>query len=254
MQKNVTRPRTNVGTLYGINAIKEALGARLLDYVLVAEGQHNPRVQEIIDTCRRLGIPLRFAPPAALERAAGTAQHQNVVAFCPAKSYEEVESLLHPEGDSLLVVLDGVQDPRNLGAVVRAAVGAGAYGLIIPERRSAGLSPVVAKAAAGALEHLKVARVKNLVRTLVDLKKANIWICGFESKAAKSYLEIDYTQPCALVFGGEGEGLHRLVREACDYLAHIPLRGPVESLNVSIAAAVVLYEAVRQRTPVQGQA
>lgn len=239
--------------LYGINAVRETIGNRPVDYVLVAEGQYGGRVQEIIDACRAAGVNVRFAPRQALERAAGTAQHQNVVAFCPVKAYDDLESLL-PSPDAaltsapLIVVLDSVEDPANLGAIVRTAVAAGASGIVIPERRAAGLSPAVARAAAGAIEHLKVARVPNLVRSLVDLKERNIWVYGFEPAATKSYLDLDYSVACALVLGGEGHGMHRLVREACDDLAHIPLAGHVQSLNVSVAAGIVLYEAVRQRS------
>ncbi len=233
--------------LYGINAVREAIVVRPIEYVLVAEGHHGPRVQEIINACRAKGVSLRFAPAMALERAAGTAQHQNVVALCSAKGYDDLEAIVTAAARPLLVVLDGVEDPANLGAVVRTAAASGAHGVVIPERRAAGLSPAVARAAAGALEHMKVARVTNLVRTLVDLKQRQVWVYGFEASAPKSYLDLDYTVACALVLGGEGRGLHRLVREACDEMGHIPLYGPVQSLNVSVASAVVLYEAARQR-------
>jgi 23S rRNA (guanosine2251-2'-O)-methyltransferase len=233
--------------VFGIHAVSEAVRSRPVDYVMVSEGQRNPRVQEIIDACRAAGVSLRFAPRPALERAAGTGQHQNVVAVCAPKAYEDLESLVASSAQPLLVVLDGVEDPANLGAIVRTSVAAGATGILIPERRAAGLSPAVARAAAGALEHAKIARVTNLVRSLVRLKEQKVWVYGFEAQARKSYLELDYEPACALVLGGEGRGLHRLVREACDERAHIPLRGPVPSLNVSVATAVVLYEAVRQR-------
>jgi 23S rRNA (guanosine2251-2'-O)-methyltransferase len=233
--------------VYGINAVKESLGTRPVDYVLVAEGRRSGRVEEIVAACRTAGVPVRFAPRVALERAAGTAHHQDVVAVCAPKAYDDLETLVGSSRQPLLVVLDGVEDPGNLGAIVRTAVGAGAAGIVIPERRAAGLSAAVARAAAGALEHARIARVTNLVRTLVELKKRNVWVYGFEAPAPKSYLQLDYTGACALVLGGEGRGLHRLVREACDELAHIPLAGPVPSLNVSVAAGVVLYEAVRQR-------
>lgn len=239
--------------IYGINAVREALGARSVDYVLVAQSQHSRRVQEIIDACRAAGISIRFAPRPALDRASGTAQHQDVVAVCAAKAYDDLDSILHASEQPLLLALDGVEDPGNLGAIARTAVAAGCDGLIIPERRAAGLSPAVARAAAGALEHLKVARVANLVRTLVELKKQNIWVYGFEPQGQKSYVDLDYSRACALALGGEGRGLHRLAREACDELAHIPLHGPVQSLNVSVAAALVLYEAARQRHKVQHQ-
>ena len=233
--------------VFGIHAVQEAVRTRPVDHVLVTAGQHNPRLQEIIDACRAAGISLRFAPRPTLERAAGSRQHQNVVAVCAPKTYDELESLVAPAERALLVVLDGVEDPANLGAIARTAVAAGASGIVIPERRAAGLSPAVARAAAGALEYVKVARVTNLVRALMELKEHQVWVYGFEARAEKSYLDLDYRGACALVLGGEGRGLHRLVREACDELAYIPLRGPVPSLNVSVAAAVVLYEAVRQR-------
>lgn len=245
MSKRGSEPGANV--LYGINAVREAIGARPVEYVLVAQGPHSRRVQEIVDACRSAGLALRFAPRPALDREAGTAQHQGVVAICSAKAYDDVGTLIATGERPLLVILDGVEDPGNLGAIVRTAVAVGANGIVIPERRSAGLSPAVARAAAGALEHLKVARVPNLVRTLLDLKERGAWVYGFEAPAQKSYLELDYSGSCALVLGGEGRGLHRLVREACDELARIPLYGPVQSLNVSVAAAVVLYEAARQR-------
>lgn len=241
----------SLDALYGVNTVSEALTNRHVDYVLVAEGHRNRRVQEIIDACRTKGISVRFAPRPALERAAGTAQHQDVVAVCAVKAYADFEALLRSvESDArpLFLVLDGVEDPGNLGGIARTAVAAACDAIIIPERRAAGLSPAVARAAAGALEHLKVARVTNLVRTLLELKSRNVWVYGFEPQATKSFFDLDYTGGCALVLGGEGHGLHRLVREACDELAHIPLRGPVQSLNVSVASAVALYEAVRQRT------
>lgn len=234
--------------VYGIHSVREAVRTRPVDFVMITEGYHNPRLQEIIDACRSAGVSLRFSPRPAVERAAGTPQHQNVVAVCTPKAYDDVSDLVDQAEKPLLVALDGVEDPANLGAILRTVVATGAQGVVIPERRAAGLSPAVARAAAGALEHAKVARVANLVRTLLDLKSRNLWVYGFEAGAAKAYTELDYSQPCVLVLGGEGRGLHRLVREACDERAHIPLKGPVSSLNVSVAAGVVLYEALRQRT------
>ena len=237
--------------LYGINAVAEALGRRPVEHVMVAEGQRSARVQQIIDACRAASVPVRFVPRPALERTAGTAQHQNVVAICSARAYDELESLLQPQRPGadppLIVVLDGVEDPANLGAVVRTTVAAAASGVVIPERRAAGLSAAVAHAAAGALEHARIVRVTNLVRILDDLKRRGVWIYGFDPAGSKCYLSLDYTLACALVFGGEGRGIHRLVRETCDDVARIPLQAPVESLNVSVAAGVVLYEAARQR-------
>ena len=233
--------------VYGIHAVIEAVRNRPVDHVLVTQGQRNSRVQGVIEACRARGIPLRFVPRPAVERAAGNTQHQNVVAISTPRAYDSFETLLADGANPLLLVLDGVEDPANLGAIVRTAVAAGSDGIVIPERRAAGISAAVARASAGALEHAKIARVTNLVRTLEQMKERSVWVYGFEAQAAKSYLELDYSQGCALVLGGEGAGLRRLVRETCDELAHIPLRQPVTSLNVSVAAAVVLYEAVRQR-------
>ena len=232
--------------LSGVNPILESLKAgHPLDRILIAKGAGGPRMQQIIDLARRASVPVRFEERAGLDRMAGTPAHQGVVAVGASKRYAELEDVA--PAAQLLVVLDGVEDPRNLGAVVRTAVAAGADGLVIPERRAAGLTSTVAHAAAGALEHLKVARVTNLVRSLLELKEHGLWVYGFEAAGPKSYLELDYCGGCVLVLGGEGRGLHRLVREACDLVAQIPLYGPVQSLNVSVAAAVVLYEAARQR-------
>lgn len=242
--KSNLEPRADA--VYGINAVKEAIGSRPVEYILVSQGAANSRLQQIIDDCRARGISVRFAPRAALERSAGSPHHQDVLAICPARTYDDFESLIAGER-TLLVFLDGVEDPANLGAIVRTSVAAGASGIVIPERRSAGLSPAVARTAAGALEHARIARVTNLVRALAEAKERGVWVYGFAAKADKSYWELDYRGPCALVLGGEGHGLHRLVRETCDQVARIPLAGPVESLNVSVAAGVILYEAMRQR-------
>jgi 23S rRNA (guanosine2251-2'-O)-methyltransferase len=244
---NKQEPPRSLDVVYGINAVKEAVGSRPIDHVLVRESASGRRLQEILDDCRKRGIPLRFAPRQALERLAQTGHHQDVIAVCSSRDYQDLASVAQSQSPALLLVLDGVEDPANLGAIVRTSVGGGANGVVIAERRAAGLSPAVARTAAGALEHARIARVKNLVRALAELKEMGLWIYGFEARAEKSYLDIDYTPACALVLGGEGHGLHRLVREACDHLAGIPLRGRVESLNVSVTAGIVLYEALRQR-------
>jgi 23S rRNA (guanosine2251-2'-O)-methyltransferase len=244
---NEPRNPQSQAVLYGINAVKEAVRSRPVDHVLAREGAGGRRLQEILSECRARDIPLRFVPRAALDRLTGTVHHQDVVAVCSEKAYDDLEAVVGSKSPALLVVLDSVEDPANLGAIVRTSVAAGASGLVVGERRAAGLSPAVARAAAGALEHVRIARVKNLVRALVELKEQGIWVYGFETGADKNYLELDYKLPCALVMGSERQGLHRLVREACDQLAVIPLRGPVESLNVSVATGIVLYEALRQR-------
>jgi 23S rRNA (guanosine2251-2'-O)-methyltransferase len=244
---NKQKASHSLDVLYGINAVREAIGSRPIDHVLVREGASGRRLQEVLNECREQGIPLRFAPRQALERLAQTGHHQDVVAVCSVRGYQDLNGVIGIQSPALLLVLDGVEDPANLGAIVRTSVGGGANGVVIAERRAAGLSPAVARTAAGALEHARIARVKNLVRSLVETKERGLWIYGFEAWAEKSYLDLDYKMPCALVMGGEGHGLHRLVREVCDQLAMIPLRGEVESLNVSVAAGIVLYEALRQR-------
>ncbi len=235
--------------LIGIHSVREALAAgRPLERVIVAQGRHGDRIAEIIELARQRGVPVRFEDRERLDRLAESRHHQGVVGFGAAKAVLEIEELIaraHQPG--LIVLLDGVEDPRNLGAVVRTALAAGADGLVIPERRSAGLTDTVAQTAAGALEYLPVARVKNLARALEELKTANYWLVGLDERAEKRYTEIDYRAPVGLVLGGEGAGLHELTRKRCDWLVRIPTVGPVRSLNASVAAAVALFEVARQR-------
>jgi 23S rRNA (guanosine2251-2'-O)-methyltransferase len=197
---------------------------------------------------------VRRAPRAELQRIAAGANHQGVVAAVAAAAYRDADELLEQlaarvrEGvPPLAIVLDGVEDPRNLGAIIRTAECAGVDALFVPERRAAGLTETVAKAAAGALEYLPVARAPNVARLVEGFKDRGIWTIGTDADANIDYTDWDWTQPCALLFGGEGSGLRRLVRERCDALVRIPLRGRITSLNVSVAAGIVLYEAVRQR-------
>ncbi len=235
--------------LIGVHAVREALVAgRSVEHVLVARGAQNPRLQEIIDLCRRSRVPLRFEPRESLDRAAGASSHQGVVAVVAAQHYYELEDLIAPAGDpGLLAVLDGVEDPHNLGAIIRTAHAAGADGVVIPERRSAGLTEAVSKSAAGALEYLRVARAPNLNRALESLKQKEYWIFGLDERADKNYDAVDYRGRAAIVLGGEGKGLHEQVTRKCDFLVKIPVAGRIASLNVSVAAGIVLFEAMRQR-------
>ena len=239
--------------LTGIHAVKEALEAgRPLEYVLVAKGRQDTRAEEIVQLARRSGISVRFEERAQLDRTAGTRDHQGVVAIGAARAAATLESILananHEKGKpGLIVLLDRVEDPHNLGAIVRTALAAGAHGVIIPERRAAGLTDTVARASAGALAHLPVAKVTNLVRTMEELKQAGYWLVGLDERADKSYTEVDYTSPTGIVLGGEGGGLHELTRKRCDFVVSLPTSGPVKSLNVSVASGVVLFEALRQR-------
>ena len=238
-----------MSVLSGIHPVAEALRAgSALERVLIAQGAGGPRLQEIIDLARRAGIPVRFEPRNALERLAGSTAHQGVVALGAARKYADLESLAE---SSLLVVLDGVEDPHNLGAIIRTAHAAGAGAVVIPERRAASLTDVVAKAAAGALEHLPVSRVTNINRALEELKERGYWIYGLDERGTESYDRVDYGAKCVLVLGGEGKGLHEQVRKRCDLLVRIPMAGKISSLNVSVAAGVVLFEWRRHREGAQ---
>jgi len=253
-----TRHPTEDGAhVFGVQPVLEALraAARPVERVTVADGAHESRLHEIIELARKAGVPVRRAPRAELQRIVPGANHQGVVATISAARYTPADVLLEALGarvgtgePPLCVVLDGVEDPRNLGAIIRTVECAGAHGVFVPERRAAGLTETVAKAAACALEYVPVARAVNLARLVEDLKGRGLWTVGTASDAATSYTGWDWTQPCALLLGGEGEGLRRLVRERCDALVSIPLLGRIESLNVSVAAGIILYEAVRQRT------
>jgi 23S rRNA (guanosine2251-2'-O)-methyltransferase len=235
--------------LTGIHAVREALAAgRALDRIVLARGRRGARIEEIVRLARERGVPVRFEEREQVDRLAGREEHQGVVAFGAAKPAATLEDLLKEAApDALIVLLDGIEDPRNLGAIIRSALAAGACGVVIAERRAAGLTETVARAAAGALEHLRVARVGNLVRAMEELKEAGWWLVGLDERANRSYAEQDLTGRVAIVLGGEGKGLHELVRKRCDFLVSIPTVGPVRSLNVSVAASVVLFEAVRQR-------
>ncbi len=235
--------------LTGFHAIEEALAAgRPLDRIVVARGRHGERIAAVVHLAKSRGVPVRFEDRLQLDRLAGTREHQGIAALAAAKPAVELEDLLRAKGSrGLLVLLDGVEDPHNLGAIVRTSLAAGAEGVVIPERRAAGLSDTVERASAGALAHLPVARVKNLVRAMDDMKERGYWLVGLDERAEKSYTDVDLSGSVGIVLGGEGQGLHELTRKRCDFLVSIPTVGPVRSLNVSVAAGVILFEAVRQR-------
>jgi len=236
--------------LYGLHPVEEALkaGKRRFDHVCVARERQDLRLQKIVDICREIGVSLRVEPRDHLTHMAKTAAHQGVVAVVRGKTLLDLEDLLEPaDGRRFLLALDGVEDPQNLGALLRTADGAGVTGIVMTERRSAPLSAVAIKASAGAAEHVRMARVVNLVRSLEEIKKQNIWCLGLDERGTMDYDEFDYTREFVLVLGNEGHGLHDLVRRTCDHLMRIPMAGAVSSLNVSAAGAAVLYEATRQR-------
>jgi 23S rRNA (guanosine2251-2'-O)-methyltransferase len=249
------------GKIYGLAPVLEALnsGRGRVQKILAADGLAHSRFAEISRLARAQNIPLEKVSRKALSRYTGTeANHQGIVAFVDAEKgadYAKPEDLLDEisariaAGEKpLIVILDGVEDPRNLGAILRTVECSGADAVFIPDRRAVGLTDVVAKSSAGATEHVKIAQVKNINRLIEELKSNNVWVVGTGADAKMNYTEWDWSQASALVLGGEGKGLHRLVAENCDVLVKIPLHGKIESLNVSVAAGVVLYEAVRQRT------
>ncbi|HTE90565.1 MAG TPA: 23S rRNA (guanosine(2251)-2'-O)-methyltransferase RlmB [Terriglobales bacterium] len=237
--------------IYGINAVTESLKARARSFtwVGVAKERHDLRLQRVVDECRRQGVAVRFVSRPELDQMAGNNAHQGVVAVTSGKQYNDLDDVVAAKRGqfSLIVVLDGVEDPHNLGAILRTADAAGADGVVIPERRAAGVTPTVTKASAGASEHLPIAKVTNIGRTLEELKSKNLWIVGLDERAPQNYDSLDYKMDCAIVLGAEGKGLHELVRKKCDFLISIPMLGKVPSLNVSVAAGVMLYEIVRQR-------
>ena len=244
--------------LYGLHPVEEALraGVRQIDHVSVArerESRRDARMEAVLDLCRAKGVRVSAEPRDQLTRHAKTDGHQGIVAFLRERKFLALEDLLETPavrvgpGFRFFLALDGVEDPHNLGALLRSADGAGIDGVILPERRSAPLSATVAKSSAGASEHVRIAQVVNLTRALETMKKQNIWIIGLDERGTPDYTEFDFRQDCCLVLGSEGAGLHDLVKRTCDHLLRIPMAGSVSSLNVSVAGAVVLYEAMRQR-------
>ena len=241
--------------LTGIHAVREALEAgRALDRIVIARGRQDTRVEEIVKLARSRNISVRFEDRGQLDRLADSRDHQGVVALAAARDVATLADILEAAGTStgygekgLIVLLDGVEDPHNLGAIIRSALAAGAHGVVIRERREAGLTDTVARGSSGALSHLPIAKVTNLVRAMEELKEAGYWLVGLDEGAQKSYTEVDYTSPMGIVLGGEGKGLHELTRKRCDFVVSLPTVGPVKALNVSVAAGVVLFEAVRQR-------
>ena len=249
-------PADSSNTVYGLNPVLEMLraGGIQLQQITISDAARNERMKELLELAKQARIPVHRVPRNAIDRLAPGATHQGVVARVAAAKYSDADDLLDAlaaqinNGQPPLVLgLDAVEDPRNLGAILRTAECAGVAGVFIPERRAVGLTGTVAKTAAGALERVPVARVTNLVQLIEQLKQRNIWVIGAASDGALDYTEWDWTVPSALFLGSEGSGLHRLVRERCDALVRIPVRGQIESLNVSVAAGVILYEALRQR-------
>ena len=247
------RPTADI--IQGRNPVLEALRAgRPINKVLLAQGVGRPAaVTEILRLAKEARVIVERVDRRAVDRLSPGGRSQGVVALAAVKGYVDLERLLGIAGERgeppLLVALDHIEDPHNLGAIIRTADAAGVHGVIIPQRRAAALTASVARASAGAVEYVPVARLGNLSNALARLAKDNVWTVGIDPGGQRDYTEVDYRQPTAIVIGAEGKGISRLVKERCDLLASIPMRGRVASLNASVAAALVMYEAARQRRP-----
>ena len=238
--------------IFGRQPVQEALSSRLpIQKIYLAHGARGPSFAELMHQADEQRVPLQSVAREELDRMAGTDGHQGVVALLPALPQVDWRSMIaraQERGEKpALVLLDGVEDPRNLGAILRVAEGAGMHGVVLPKRRSADLTPAAIKTSAGAAFHIPTAQVTNLAATMEEMKKAGLWLAGCDADGTRNYDELDASLSLGIVLGGEGKGLHRLVREKCDFLVRIPMRGKVASLNVSTAAAVIFYEVVRQR-------
>jgi 23S rRNA (guanosine2251-2'-O)-methyltransferase len=241
--------------IFGVNPVAEALKAgRPIRRLLIAEQRQVDRdVQAILRIAKERGVEVQIAGREDLNREAPHALHQGIIAITVAAEYAKLDAMLQIPAERgempLFLILDGVEDPRNLGAILRTAEVAGVHGVIVPERRAAGLTETVAKTAAGALEYVPVAKVVNIVNTIEEFKKNGIWVAGAEAGSDVTYWDADFARPTAVVLGGEDKGIRRLVRDHCDYIVSLPLLGKINSLNVSVATGILLYEILRQRRP-----
>jgi len=239
-----------MSVLHGINPVAEALRAspEKIERICIERGQKNPRIQEIIEQAKQSHVRISFEEKSWLDRKAQGERHQGILCYAAEMTTFAAEEILdQAKSPGLLVLLDGIEDPHNLGAILRSAEAAGADGVFLPQHRSASLSATVVKASAGAASHVKLARVTNLAQLLDLIEKKGFWAVGLAAEAGQPIWEIDLTAPTALVLGNEGSGLHRLVKQKCDFLVSLPICGNVGSYNVSVAAGIALYEVLRQR-------
>lgn len=242
----------NENMLEGRNAVTEALKAgRTIDKVFLASGDTDSTLRYIASLAKKNGAVVTYCDRRKLDTMTQTGAHQGVIAMAAAHDYATIDEILavaQEKGEAPLVVIcDEITDPHNLGAIIRTAECAGAHGVIIPKRRSSGLTAVVGKASAGAMEYMKIARVSNLAAAIQTLKDHGVWVYGTAADGAAPLYQTDLTGPAAIVIGSEGEGMGRLVKESCDFMVSIPMKGHINSLNASNACAILLYEAVRQR-------
>ena len=251
-KNDMPQAEENEGQLEGRNALTEALrSGRTIDKVFIATGDIDRGLQRLAAQAKEAGAVVVPVDRRKLDAMSTTHAHQGVIALAAARQYFTIDDLLQEAADRgeapLLVICDELSDPHNLGAILRCAECAGAHGVIIPKRRSVGLTATVAKASAGAVEYMKVARVTNITATMEELKEKGVWIFGTAAEGSVPMYQADLTVPAAIVIGNEGEGMSRLVQKTCDVTVHIPMKGRISSLNASTAASILLYEAVRQR-------
>jgi len=241
------------GGIEGRNPVLEALkSGRTINKILIAKGEREGSIKQIIALAREKGIVVQEVDRSKLDGMSATGgAHQGVIALAAAKDYVETDDILaiaDSKGEpAFILILDEITDPHNLGSILRTANAVGAHGVIIPKRRAIGLTPAVSKASAGAIEYVPVARVTNIAQTIEYLKKKNIWVVGTDASGEKSFFESDLTGPVALVIGSEGEGMGKLVKEKCDFIVNIPMKGQIASLNAAVAGAIVMYEILKQR-------
>lgn len=239
----------------GKNPVLEALRAgREINKLWIADGVKKTGIQELIDLAKERGVLVQFVPKQKVDKLADN--HQGIVASVAAYQYAEIEDLFNAakakNEDPFFLILDELEDPHNLGSIMRTADAIGVHGIIIPKRRAVGLTAVVAKASTGAIEHVPVVRVTNLAQTVDELKERGIWIAGTDAKGSADYRKMDATLPLAIIIGSEGKGMARLLKDKCDFLYHLPMVGHVTSLNASVAAAILMYEVYRKRTELNG--
>lgn len=251
------RPKTELNNdvgddmIIGRNAVLEAIkNGRQTDTVYVASGERTGSIGMILGKARELGIVIKEVDRRKLDAMCGGANHQGIAARASAIEYAQVDDILKKAGQAgekpFIIILDGIEDPHNLGAIIRSADASGAHGVIIPKRRGASLTYAVGKASAGAVEYVPVARVSNLARTIDELKSKGLWIYGADMDGSR-WDSVDYSGPVALVIGNEGKGISRLVREKCDFIVSLPMKGKINSLNASVAAGILMYEVIKHR-------
>lgn len=236
----------------GRNPVLEALDSgRDINKILVTDGNKEGSIKKIIAKAKDMGVIISYVDRQKLNSLSTSDNHQGVIAFVAAHEYKELSVLLNEieesDEDAFLIILDEINDPHNLGSIMRTADAVGAHGIIIPKRRAVGLTPIVAKTSAGAIEYVPVCRVTNIARTIEELKERNIWVAGADMSGEQSHYNSNFKGNIAIVMGNEGKGISRLVKEKCDFLVNIPMQGKVSSLNASVAASILMYEVYKQR-------